>query len=437
MNASKVLRGLAYSLLVVIAAGVLVLAGRALRDLKPDTPNEFIGSDACAVCHREISASWRRSLHHKMMRRTSEPGAVLAQWDAGGPQPQFSAGDAVWVVGSKWEQQFMGHEAGKDTMLAGAWSVSLKSWAIQGWDGWQVPVPEERCHGCHVVGLNTSTGHFTEAGIGCESCHGKGEWHTEAYGHGPIYTQLDSEVCGQCHTRGHATEGPFFFPVSYELGSSLDTSFKEIRADFLQNSAQWWGNGRERDRHQEYPAWRRGGHANALKAITEGYDGRYGPASPECLRCHSAEGAVRPQPVALGDAKNGITCAVCHNVHGDLDLLRTSCESCHDNGPFHHSQVALSEHVPCPQSANVGCANCHMPITVEVGGTYALHSHAPGITSPEEGARFEGPSSCNSGGCHASEATDALQRRFDEFYGKKSAATKLTASVGPESGSTR
>lgn len=402
----------------ILAMGMIALAVREL-DFEPGYPNAFIGSDTCSRCHRAIGDTWKTSLHHKMMRRTNEPDSVLAEWGGRGEQPAFSLQNAVWVVGSKWEQQFMGHDNGRDTMLGGAWSIGLRAWTVQGWDGWQVPVPDERCHGCHVVGLDVKTGHFEEPGIGCESCHGRGLWHADASGHGPIYMQLDSEVCGQCHTRGHASQGPYFFPVNYELGSPLDSYFNEVKADFIQNSSQWWGNGRERDRHQEYPAWRRGGHADALKTLRVGYDGRYGQVGPECLRCHSAEGAVYPQrTTTLADANNGVTCVVCHNVHGALDEPRSTCTSCHDQGPFHHRTVALKDHVPCPTSADVKCENCHMPVTVKVGGQYQLHSHAPGITSPEEGGRFESPSSCANGGCHSETPGSELQKNFEVFYRK-------------------
>lgn len=414
----------------VLATGVALIFSSGYIQLEPNSPNGFAGSSSCLLCHSKISKSWQRSLHHKMMRRTSEPGAVVAHWSSSDPQPGFLLQEAVWVVGSKWQQQFMGRDGTHDTMLPGAWSVELQRWIMQGWDGWQTPKPEERCHGCHVVGLDEGTGRFTEPGIGCESCHGQGQWHMDAYGRGPIYNALDSEVCGQCHTRGHATKGPYFFPVNYVLGSSLDAAFTEIKPDFIQNSAQWWGDGRERDRHQEYPAWRRGGHVDSLKVLQVGYDNRYGPVSPTCLRCHSAEAAVFPErPIPVAKARNGITCAVCHNVHGQLDQVRMSCEACHDNGPFHHRDVKLTQHVPCPVAAKVSCVNCHMPITVKVGGQFQLHSHAPGITTPEEGARFDGPSSCANGGCHQATSTDRLQRAFDRFY-----ATRLRSADSAEPG---
>jgi hypothetical protein len=405
--------------LIVAALGAATLGIlHYLQRVPIDEPNRFVGSQACQVCHRAIYTAWYDSLHRKMMRRVDEPGAVVADWSKDDGQRGFTRDDAVWVVGSRWEQQFMGNDGQRDTLLPGAWSVAHQQWTSQGWDGWQVPVPEIRCHGCHTVGMDTNSRRFVEAGIGCESCHGKGLWHTEASGHGPIHTGLDSQDCGQCHTRGHATQGEFFFPTNYELGSKLDDKFVEIDPDYIQNSSQWWGTGRERDRHQEYPAWRRGGHANALMDLQPGrYDGRYGSVTSDCLRCHSAEGAMNEKRVvSLADAKNGVTCAVCHNVHGDLETTRTTCSSCHDQGPFHHKAVALADHVPCPASAGVDCVNCHMPITAKVGGEFRLHSHAPGITAPAQGASFDSPSSCTNGGCHQSTAVEQLQAAYDRFY---------------------
>lgn len=424
--------GLAVLAFVALTTMVLVTY---LQRLPPAGPNEFVGSDACEVCHKKIYEAWFDTLHRKMMRRTSEPGAVVADWAKDDGARLFGPDDATWVVGSRWEQQFMGHVGTRDTLLPGAWSVGRAQWTSQGWDGWQVPVPEVRCHGCHTVGLDVTKGRFVEAGIGCESCHGPGRWHVDASGHGPIHVSVDSQDCGQCHTRGHSREGDFFFPVAYELGTSLDAKFAEIRPDFIQNSSQWWGTGRERDRHQEFPAWRRGGHVNALAVLKGTYDGRYGAVTGECLRCHSAEGAMDPaRSVAIDDAKNGVTCAVCHNVHGDLASTRDTCETCHDNGPFHHRVVSMSAHVPCPTGANVGCVNCHMPMTASVGGEYRLHSHAPGITMPSAGAEFQSPSSCQNGGCHQSTPVDRLQQAFDGFYRTTTRSARVEATNPPDSG---
>jgi hypothetical protein len=274
-----------------------------------------------------------------MMRRVTDSDVVVADLSLDNPDLLFHPEDAVWAIGSKWEQQFMGHDGETETLLPGAWQVGPQRWNSRNWDGWQVPVPLRRCHGCHTVGLDVNTGHFVEPGIGCESCHGPGEWHADTtWGMGQVYSSLDAQICGQCHSRGKSKDDVYFFPVGYRPGLNMDDFFDHLPPDPDQNSSYWWANGSERKRHQEYPAWRRGGHVDSLKSLTENYDGRYGEVTSDCLTCHAGEAAVIGQghDLDLDDVQYGITCAVCHNVHGDLDKPRMDCAQCHSDGAFHH-----------------------------------------------------------------------------------------------------
>lgn len=358
-----------------------------------------------------------------MMRRVNQPGAVTADLHADGAAIPFHPDEAVWVIGSKWAQQFMGEVDGAETLLPGEWHIGLAKWEVTGWDGWELPKPLQRCHGCHTVGLDVKTGKFAEAGIGCESCHGAHGWHVDTGGFAPGKTLLDAQVCGRCHSRGRSTDGSHFFAFDYKPGDDLLQLFKEDEPDFIQNSSNWWGNGRERARHQEYTAWKRGGHANSLASLGADYDGRFGEVTADCMRCHSAQGAVSAMPVEVELAKDPVTCAACHNSHGDLEKSRTTCASCHDQGAMHHETVAMADHVPCPVEAGVECIDCHMPKTAKLGGEYRLHSHAPGITTPEEGAVFGSPSSCANSGCHADRTAEWLQSAYEGHYGTPSSAS--------------
>ena len=101
------------------------------------------------------------------------------------------------------------------------WLHGVGKWDFKGWDGWEVPVPLRRCHGCHTVGLDVETGHFVEPNIGCESCHGPGGWHAKTLGFGRIHSSGDAQVCGQCHVRGRSSSGGHFFPTGYQPGDVL------------------------------------------------------------------------------------------------------------------------------------------------------------------------------------------------------------------------
>ena len=393
----------------LIAATVLI--GRA--PIPEDA--DYIGSDACGTCHWKVHGAWHGSLHPKMMRRVDRQGVVVADFQA--EDSPFDLDDAVWAIGSRFEQQFMGHGGENETLLPGAWLVDEGRWKTKGWDGWQVPVPLERCHGCHTVGLDVETGDFVEPGIGCESCHGPGSWHRNTLGIGQVASTLDAQVCGQCHTRGRSVDGKYFFPVGYEIGESLDAYFRETAPMPGQGSAAWWGNGRERKRHQEYYAWKQGGHADSLKSLKDGYDGRYGEVGSACLRCHSAEVAVDPRRERSLDAvEHGITCAVCHNVHGGLQERRHDCSYCHENGAFYHQPERNAKHIACGDDADVVCIDCHMPLTAKNGGGLNLRSHHPGIVPPSDTEALGVPSSCANGDCHRDKQTGWLQAQFEAHY---------------------
>jgi hypothetical protein len=350
-----------------------------------------------------------------MMRPANAAGVIVAEFDA--PETPFALEEVIWAIGGKWEQQYMGHDGQGETLLPGAWHGATRSWQVVGWDGWNQPVPRERCHGCHTVGLDPETGTFVEPNIGCESCHGPSDWHVETLGLGRVTSLSDAEVCGQCHARGRHPSGRLHFPSGYRPGKRLLEHFTLDEPPLGQNASDWWGNGRARSRHQEFTEWRRGGHANALKSLREGYDGRFGAVNDDCLRCHSGDyiRATDPRPT-LDEARDGITCSVCHNVHGSLDQERMTCSSCHGNGAFYHEPERSEGHVPCPPSANVQCTNCHMPKTVVIGGAYQLASHAPGVIEPSDAAAWGMPTSCSQGSCHANTAPGDLQTVFDRVY---------------------
>jgi hypothetical protein len=412
---TRLFRGLLLWGLGIGAIGGLVGAVAILGRAPIPEDATYIGSDACGTCHWKAHGGWEDSLHPKMMRRVEGEGVVLADFHSG-DQP-FALSEAVWAIGSRFEQQFMGHDGETETLLPGAWLVDEGRWQTTGWDGWQVPVPLQRCHGCHTVGLDVETGEFVEPGIGCESCHGPGSWHRSTLGIGRIGSTLDAQVCGQCHTRGRSVDGQYFFPVGYRIGEPLEAYFRETVPTRGQNSAAWWGNGREHKRHQEYYAWRQGGHAQSLRRLTEDYDGRYGEVSAACLRCHSAEVAVDPRrEPSLDRVKHGITCAVCHNVHGGLEERRHDCAYCHENGAFFHQPERNAGHVVCGDDTGVTCVDCHMPRTAKNGGGLHLHSHHPGIVPPSDTEQFGVPSSCANGSCHRDRETDWLQAELERHY---------------------
>jgi hypothetical protein len=389
-----------------------LLSGMAYVKTAPIPEGGYAGSARCQNCHRKLHSAWRESQHTRMMRPATAPGVVVA--DFADPQMPFDPAQAVWAIGGKWEQQFMGSGPEGETLLAGAWQRAENRWEVKGWDGWDQPVPLTRCHGCHTLGLDVTTGQFVEPNIGCESCHGPALWHANTWGLGRVASLADADVCGQCHARGKDPSGRQFFPDHYRPGERVEDGFSLSEPSPGQNTTDWWGNGRARSRHQEFNEWRRGGHANSLRSLREGYDGRFGALTGACLRCHAGDAILFPErELGMEQASQGITCSVCHNVHGELDRPRRECADCHEGGAYYHAPERNAAHVPCPSSAAVGCADCHMPRVVRIAGRAQLHSHAPGVVPPSDGAAYSMPTSCTQAGCHAGADLAALQRAFE------------------------
>lgn len=75
------------------------------------TNTEYVGSQRCLSCHFDEHNEWFSSLHSKMMRKLSTPGVLEADFNVVGVA--FDPEQAVWAIGSKWEQQFMGVQDGR------------------------------------------------------------------------------------------------------------------------------------------------------------------------------------------------------------------------------------------------------------------------------------------------------------------------------------
>lgn len=159
---------------------------------------------------------------------------------------------------------------------------------------------------------------------------------------------------------------------------------------------------------------------DSLRSLKENYDGRYGKVSRECLHCHAAEAilANENKGLNLSQAQHGITCAVCHNVHGDLDKPRKTCAACHGDGAYYHQSDKNSAHVICSETTTVTCVDCHMPLTVQNGGGFTLHSHHPKIIPPRDTARYGVPNSCGNGKCHTDKTVEWLQSAYSTHYGE-------------------
>ncbi len=270
---------------------------------------EYVGSETCGVCHKEVFEVFMRSGHawtlnpvvngelpdHSFTEISELP--VGYTWD-----------DVSYVIGGyNWKARFMNQdgyiitdapgESGNEEYLS---QYNFANPILGKKAGWvKYHAGEENlpyaCGSCHTTGYDPTgenelpgiVGTWAEPGIKCERCHGPGSLHVANPRGVRMVVERDSELCGECHAR-EATEA-----VNASGG-------------FVQH-------------HEQYEELFPGKHAII-----------------RCVQCHDPHAGV----VQLRQAGE--------------NAVRTSCENCHfDNAKYQDSEAH--------PALLVTCIDCHMP----------------------------------------------------------------------------
>lgn len=230
------------------------------------------------------------------------------------------------------------------------------------------------CASCHFTGFsiakNATTGDYTasavedangeihpltgvqqELNVGCETCHGPGSEHQDAFGLGKfivtpgnLTAERESVICGQCHSRPKGTydgitgndsplnaDGKMLFP-----GTS--------RADYLAGqtsrndatTSDLWADQHSKSHHQQYTDF----------IASAKY--RNGSALKTCTACHDVH--------APGTDR--------HQLSGTTD--NTLCLSCHTDvvsGDHQVAKIGAALHAGAPAL----CIDCHSVKTAKSG----------------------------------------------------------------------
>ena len=413
----------------------------------------YVTSVSCQACHSVQYDSWRENtLHPYMFLPVSSPDAkILGDFDRGDPAVTFKKEEIEFVLGSKWEQVYARIIDGEYYPLPAKWYVIEKRWEPFKVDDWHETPMSYKCNGCHTTGFDPNTLEFAEFGIGCEACHGPGSRHVqhESKEHTPlcnichagenpaheiaedrdIINSVSPSVCGQCHNRGTTPTGDVIKVSQFNFPTGFLPD-EDIRRDpFVPSSpkddkANWWGNGLSKNRHQEFSDWSKSKHSKSLNNLLESHadeSSKRGPLTGKCLHCHStdyrhADADSKPD---LTTARFGVTCVACHEPHGQDKKSpgfgdgSAICGQCHVNSMAKDDQA----HFPCP-SAQVSCADCHMPRIVKTGGFFSLRSHAFQIVKPKASKDNKMPNSCQNSGCHADKSLQWAIDAYHDHYGE-------------------
>lgn len=444
---------------------------------------EFIGSGECRECHRDINTSHRDTAHALTFAEVDEEASgVVADFTVGadartvtfpdGTARAFELSDVAYTLGvGRNRQAFVYREGDANDSLyvfPVNWDTNTNTWIpLELAESWpdEAYAFSQNCAACHTVGLDVSDYTWLEEGVRCESCHGPGLEHVEivdaaggnideeerAAIYDSIHVALDSQSCGQCHSRGLATDGIHPYPVGYYPGTNdLAEAFTVVvpgNADF------WWTDVHARQPNMQFNEAMLSGHAMAYDdlASSENY-------KAECLTCHSAaqlgvesrlgNDDIDPatvDPLAVAQQIGvGVTCASCHDPHSVIDgepvdpMMRpaanlreadnyTLCVSCHSDSditPGIHfpvqqvfegqpviAEVEVEPGVHFTAEGGPTCSTCHMPSITTYNGD--RDSHAFQIVAPGDALTLDGlQDSCS--GCH-DEGPEALQLLIDDI----------------------
>ncbi|MCA9915996.1 MAG: hypothetical protein KC496_21725, partial [Anaerolineae bacterium] len=201
---------------------------------------EYIGRGECNDCHRDVDRAHRDSPHVLALQDVADEenkDAILGDFSQGDdirtvlfpgesePRP-FTAADIVFAMGSGQHAQTYLVATGEHEylVLPAEWNTLAQAWEpLALADAWPDPVYDfvTNCAGCHTTGLDASRGRWEDDGVECEACHGPGSTHADlvddagssiddeevAAIRGAIAFTSDSQMCGQCHSRGTTPDG--------------------------------------------------------------------------------------------------------------------------------------------------------------------------------------------------------------------------------------
>jgi len=318
---------------------------------------DFVGSDACKMCHSAKYNLWIESGHPYKFTVIENGQPPVYPPEAINFQNQWmdSLGDGThtWsdiagvIGGYGWKARFVGLD-GHLVGTAGAVSsngVGHNQFNFYGGEdhGWVDYHPGDEkiynygCFKCHTTGGDLSgtwldgvegLGTFTEQGIGCESCHGPGSLHVE----GPTKENIDRvyEFAHQDNAIGGLQIGddiilpdPEKNRVNFLCGTCHNRDYKNpinASSGFVKHHEQW-----DEFTHTDH----------------------YG---------------------------HDMTCLTCHDPHTrtiwDGDGITKECGLCHSE------QVGLTNH-----SAGATCIDCHMPYAAKSGTTRGQSGYVGDVRS--------------------------------------------------------
>lgn len=400
----------------MFAAAFILACGRQApvdMDAVLSTPKSYVGSDTCKQCHLEHYDSWKMTMHSRMTQDARKNrDAIIVPIDEKKIRDDLNKlgdrlkvpADRIYVpgideilitIGSQWKQRYIVEKDETLFISPIQYNADTHRWVNYHEHDWDKRPWLLKCGGCHATGVDLEKGTYTELGVACEACHGKGSWHT-ALPKTAVFEKRQTivnpakltmgvavQICGSCHNRGKSTmKKGAGWPVGYEPGKSLEAYYKST--SFAMGDVKHvYANEFSKGHHQQYIDWSQSKHA-----------------------------------------REGVTCTSCHYVHQigvpptrsqTLSAGSKQCFECH---------VQVNTNMAHAIHSFANCVGCHMPRIAKSAESGDIHSHVFVPLLPSDTLKNPTiPNSCQT--CHKHKDADInkLQKEWE-------ALAKLPTPVG-------
>jgi len=404
------MKGKGLATIFILALAVLVLAacgGEQPIDVNAITsqPKAFVGSDTCKMCHLEHYDSWKMTMHSRMTQDAQKNQDVIIvpidekrirtdlaklEKKLKVPSDQIyvpKVDEILYTLGSQWKQRFVVKK--EDTLFISPiqYNAETDRWVNYHEQDWDKRPWLLKCGGCHTTGVDLDKQSFSEVGVACESCHGKGSWHA-ALPKTAVFEKRQTivnpakltmgvavQICGSCHNRGKSTQKKGAgWPVGYEPGKALQAYYKSTSFE-AGDVKHVYANHFSKGHHQQFIDWQISKHA-----------------------------------------KEGVTCTSCHYVHQigvpptrsqTLAAGSKQCFECH---------VQVNQNMAHSIHSFANCIGCHMPRIAKSAESGDIHSHVFVTLLPEDTLNNpKVPNSCQTCHKHKNENLEDLQAQWEKL----------------------
>jgi hypothetical protein len=323
----------------------------------------YVGSDVCKMCHLEHYDSWKETMHSRMTQDAQKNrDAIIAVIDEKEIRQDLAKlgdrlkvpVDSVYipkmedikiVIGSEWKQRYVVQKDGDYYVAPIEYNSDKHTWLNYYEQDWNKRSWLQLCAGCHATGVDIGKKTYTELGVACEACHGKGSWHAALpktavfekrqtiVNPAKLTSGVAAQICGSCHTRAQAAHEGAGWAVGYEPGRALQPYFRSKDYEG-ENVKQYYAADFSKGHHQQFIDWKQSQHF-----------------------------------------KEGVTCTSCHYVH-QLGIARTGAQTLKAG-----SQQCLECHQILNKTTShaihsfANCVGCHMARIAVSEESGLNHSH--------------------------------------------------------------